>query len=155
VKKILVGLAAMAALIVVPVASASSLPTVNVTEMPGKVRVNSTFKIGAPQCVKDWYGDYPYPCTEADLVFRVWRKHADGWRRVYAESTWVFTNSWSSLWGSDITRIYNWEYRGYKYYGGVVKNRKHKVRVTLVDNFAGTANPTRTRYYWAKYRAAR
>ena len=42
---------------------------------------------------------------------------------------------------------------GYKYYGGRVKNRYHRVRVTLVDNFTSTPNPTRTRYFWANYRA--
>ena len=97
----------------------------------------------------DW-GYYPYACEEADLVFRVQRKDASGWRTVYADSTWVYA---PNLKGSDITRIYNWEFRGYKYYGGRIKNRYHCVRVTLVDNFTSTPNPTRTRYFWANYRA--
>ena len=78
------------------------------------------------------------------------RKDASGWRTVYSDSTYVFTTN--GLKGSDITRIYNWELRGYKYYGGR-ENRYHRVRVTLVDNFTSTPNPTRTRYFWANYRA--
>jgi hypothetical protein len=135
-------------------ATTSSLST-SLTKLPGQIRLNSTFRIAAPSCFKDEWGDYPYRCTEADLVFRVFRKHPDGWRRVYSYSTWVSTNSFSSLAGSDITRIYNWEYNGYKYYGGVVRNRRHRVRLTLVDNFSSTRNPSQTRYYYAKYRAVR
>jgi hypothetical protein len=155
VKKVLaIAALAVGVLALAPAAGASTLSTTQ-TKLPGKVRLNSTFKIEAPQCVKDEWGDYPYACTEADLVFRVWRKHPSGWRRVYSDSTLVWTNSFSSLSGSDITRIYNWEYRGFSYYSGLLRNRKHKVTTQLVDNFGSTANPVRTRYFWAKYRAAR
>ena len=98
----------------------------------------------------DW-GYYPYACEEADLVFRVQRKDASGWRTVYSDSSWVYTST--GLKGSDITRLYISFFRGYKYYGGLSKNRYHRVQVTLVDNFTSTPNPTRTRYFWAKYRA--
>ncbi len=98
----------------------------------------------------DW-GYYPYACEEADLVFRVQRKDASGWPTVYSDSSWVYTST--GLKGSDITRLYISFFRGYKYYGGLSKNRYHRVQVTLVDNFTPTPNPTRTRYFWAKYRA--
>jgi hypothetical protein len=153
VKKVLaVAAIAVGVLALAPTAGASTLST-TLTKLPGKVRLNSTFKIEAPQCVKDEWGDYPYACTEADLVFRVWRKHPDGWRPVYSYSTLVWTNSFSSLWGNDITRIYHWEYRGWGQ--GIVRNRKHRVKATLVDNFKATPNPSRTRDFWAKYRAPR
>jgi hypothetical protein len=153
VKKVLALVAVSAvALIVVPAAAASTLST-SLTRLPGKVRLNSSFTIQSPQCVRDEWGYYPYACTEADLVFRVWRKHADGWRRVYSESWYVSTNSFDSLKGSDVTRIYDWEYRGYRFYGGVRKSRRHRVKVTLVDNFPGTTNPTQVRKFRAKYRA--
>ena len=150
-KKVLV-LAALtvSAFIVVPAAAASTLST-TLTKLPGKVRVNSSFQFAAPECVSDGWGFYPYECEEGDLIFRVQRKDASGWRTVYSDSTWVYASN--GLRGSDITRIYNWEFRGYKYYGGRVKNRYHRVQVTLVDNFTSTPNPTRTLYFWAKYRA--
>ena len=73
----------------------------------------------------DW-GYYPYACEEADLVFRVQRKDASGWRTVYSDSSWVYTST--GLKGSDITRLYISFFRSYKYYGGLSKNRYHRVQ---------------------------
>jgi hypothetical protein len=142
---------AVGAFIVVPAASASTLST-TLTKLPGKVRLNSSFTIAAPQCVPDWDGWYPYACEEADLVFRVQRKHPTGWRNVYADSDFVYTTG-DALKGTDIERLYISFFRGWG--SGIYRNRLHRVRVTLVDNFASTPNPTRTRYFWAKYRAPR
>lgn len=139
------------ALVVAPAAGASTLST-TLTKLPGKVRVNSSFTIAAPQCKPDEWGFYPYACEEADLVFRVQRKHPSGWRNVYSESDYVYTTG-DALKGSDITRLYTSFFRGWG--SGISRNRLHRVRVTLIDNFASTPNPTRTRYFWGKYRAPR
>jgi hypothetical protein len=103
--------------------------------------------------VPDEFGDYPYACTQADLVFRVQRKHPSGWRRVHTSSWLAFTDGFDSLKGSDVTRLYWWEFNGEG--RGIFRCRWHKVSVTLVDNFASTNNPTRTRWFRACYRAPR
>ena len=145
----------LVALVAVPPAQASTL-TSTVTKLPGKTRVNSTFQFIAPECVPIDPGPppiYPIECETGDLVFRVARKvlHKPRWKGVHAESTFVYTDNYL-LPGNDVTRLYNSDFRGFRFFGGQKRCLLHRLRVTLVDNFVSTPDPTVVRIWRPCYR---
>ena len=114
------------------------------TRFPDKLRVNSTFLFQAPECVPNEFGYYAYECETGDLLFRVARRGSLGWRNIYSASTFVYTDSYPVA-GTDVTRIYYWELRGWRTRCGPL--RRYRVKITLVDNFASTPDPTVVRFW--------
>jgi hypothetical protein len=124
-------------------AQASSFDTASLTKLPGKVRVSASFHFQAPECVPDEYGYYAYECETGDLVYRVARRVNYVWRGVYSESAFAYTSSYLEG-ASEVTRLYYSSFRGYFRYAFTPGSQcfRYRVRVTLVDSFPSTSNPS-------------
>ncbi len=143
--KIVGGLAIVACLF--PAAASASTLSSTLAKLPTNVRVTSSFQIAAPQCVPDEYGYYATQCWEADLVFQVARKKPNGsWASVYRDSTMAIAD-FDTLRGTDTTRLYYALFRDHSWSRRVC--RQYRVKVTLVDSFAATRNPTLARAFRA------
>ena len=146
-------LAALAILVALVFPASAFATSLDVTKrkFPGYLRVVSSYEIAAPQCVQDEFGSYPNACYEGDIVYRVARKTSSGgWRGVLREA-WPVLPDFDTLRGRETERIYWWEFRDYSYIGRA-KCRRHRLVVRLVDEFSGTPDPARTRYFRACYR---
>jgi hypothetical protein len=119
-----------------PQAAGASTLSTTLTKIPGKVRSTRRFRLRLSACSVSG-------ATTRTPARRATSSSASSARTrpAGAPSTPTRPGCTPNLKGSDITRIYNWEFRGYKYYGGRIKNRYHGVQVTLVDNFASTRTP--------------
>jgi cellulose synthase/poly-beta-1,6-N-acetylglucosamine synthase-like glycosyltransferase len=137
---------ALVCLVLSPTAAASELET-SLARFPDYARVTSHFVIEAPECVPDEYGWYPDACWEADLLFRVARRRGTRWVGVYRDLTPVYTDGVDNLSGTHRTRLSYFQFRGYSWSRRVC--RRYRVKMTLVDSFASTRDPTRVHFWRA------
>ena len=129
-------------------AQASYFDSASLTKLPGKVRVSTSFHFQAPECLPDEYGYYAFECETGDMAYRVSRRVNYVWRGVYSESSFLYTNSYPEA-ATDVTRLYYSLFRGYFKYAFTPGSQcfRYRVKITLVDSFLSTSNPSRLRYF--------